>query len=116
MSDDAKSAARTLADMAAEDGGTASISYQRPGEERVEFQLEPSTPVGELPERVIDELVHVRTIAKDYASSYSEAVKTQAEKYKINVAALKRFIAAKCDDKLAEAQEEADALAKLLDS
>jgi hypothetical protein len=112
----AKSAARTLAAMAAEDGGTATISYQRPGEERVEFNLEaPPTP-GELPDRVMDELVHVRTVAKDYASAYSEAVKTQAEKYQINVAALKRFIAAKCDDKLAEAAEEADALAKLLDS
>lgn len=82
----------------------------------VNFELEPPPPPGELPDRVLEELIHVRTIAKDYASSYSEAVKTQAEKYKINVAALKRFIAAKCDDKLAEAQEEADALAKLLDS
>lgn len=82
---------------------------------RVNFELEaPPTP-GELPERVIDELMHVRTIAKDYASSYSEAVKTQAEKYKINVAAVKRFIAAKCDDKLQEVSEEADDLARLLD-
>jgi hypothetical protein len=112
----AKAAARKLADMAAADGGTATISYKGSDGERKEFELEPTPPPGKVPERVINELIHVRNVAKDYASSYSEAAKAKAEQYKVNVAALKRFIAAKCDDKLAEAAEEADALAKLLDS
>lgn len=82
----------------------------------IPFDLEPGLPAGELPERVIDELMHARNVAKDYAQGYGEAVKAQAEKHQIPVGALKRYIAARCDDKLAEADAETSALAKLLDS
>jgi hypothetical protein len=79
------------------------------------FNLEADPPPGKLPDRVIDELMHARRVAQDYAQSWGEAVKAQAEKYKINKGALKRYIAARVDDKLQEVGEEADDLARLLD-
>ena len=74
-----------------------------------EFALEPSPPDGTIPERVIDELRHARRIAKDYAQSFSDAVKAQAELRKIKPSALKRYIAALEDDTL-----DAAAIRKLL--
>lgn len=79
-----------------------------------DFALEPDVEKGEIPQRVVDELVHVRTIAKDYAQSYSDAVKTQGEKHGIPVGALKRYIAALMDDQVQSVQIELDALQGLL--
>lgn len=79
-----------------------------------EFKLESGLPKGEIPQRVVDELVSVREIAKDYAQSYSDAIKAQGEKHGIPVGALKRYVAAVGDNKLEDARNETDALEKLL--
>lgn len=78
------------------------------------FELEPSAPQGEIPRRIVDELIECRRIAKDYAQSYADAVKNQAEKHGIPVGALKRYVAALADDKVEEASIETEALEKLL--
>jgi hypothetical protein len=82
--------------------------------EIADFALEPSLPQGHIPQRVVDELVQVRTVARDYAQSYSDAIKQQAERFGIPVGALKRYVAAVADDKLDDARDEVDALEKLL--
>jgi hypothetical protein len=84
------------------------------GEITAGFDLEPSLPQGHIPQRVVDELVNVRTIAKDYAQSYSDAVKQQAERFGIPVGALKRYVTAIADDKVQDARTEVDALERLL--
>lgn len=76
------------------------------------FALEPSD--GNIPPRVIDELCAARTTAKDYAEAYTAAVTGQAERYKINPAALKRFINAKTADKLDDLDAELNDLEKLI--
>ena len=78
------------------------------------FDLEHSPPPGKLPQRVIDELIQSRRIAKDYAQAFSDAAKAQAQKYGIKPQALKRFIAALDDDSTAELREELDDLEGLL--
>jgi hypothetical protein len=80
------------------------------------FELEPSEPTGDIPESVIAELRGARAVAKDYAQGYSDAVKAQAEKYKLKAGALKRYIAALEDDKLQELDEEMTDLEKLIGS
>jgi hypothetical protein len=80
-----------------------------------DFSLEPSPPHGEVPEAVISELMEVRQTAKDYAQSYADAVGVQADKFGCNKGALKRFIAARQDDKLKELDEEMTDLARLLE-
>lgn len=82
--------------------------------EDVEFGLEPSPAKGEIPQRVVGELINARTIAKDYAQSYADAVKAQGEKHGIPVGALKRYIAALADDKVEDAINEVTALERLL--
>ena len=79
-----------------------------------DFALEPDVENGKLPERVVDELVHCRTIAKDYAQAYSDAAKAQAERYGIPVGAVKRYIAWLADDKMADGRNEVDALERLM--
>lgn len=80
-----------------------------------EFELEKSPPPGEVPERVITELMYARTVAKDHAASYGEAMKDQAEKHNVKLGALKRYVAARCDDKIEEARAEAEDFERLLD-
>lgn len=79
-----------------------------------DFALESGLPKGEIPDRIVQELVRCREIAKDYAQGYSDAVKAQAEKHGIPVAALKRYVAALGDDKMQDARNEVEALDKLL--
>lgn len=81
---------------------------------RDNFALEPSAP-GTVPERVIDELRRFRRAAKDYTKAYSDAVEAQAVKHDVKTGALKRYIAALEDDKLEEAEAEADDLARLIE-
>ena len=78
-----------------------------------DFALEPSAP-GVVPQRVIDELVRARTVAKDHAEAYSGAVTAQAEHYKIKAGALKRYVAALQADKLEELDRETDDLERLI--
>lgn len=79
-----------------------------------DFKLEPSEPDGNIPQRVIDELVESRRIAKDYAQGYADALKAQAEKYKLKPGALKRYVNAVEGNTLEDLDAEADDLAKLL--
>lgn len=80
-----------------------------------DFALEGDPLPGVVPEPVITELMHARTIAKDWAASYGEAIKDQAEKHKVKPGALKRYVAARCDDKMDEARAEAEDFERLLD-
>lgn len=125
----AKAAAARLTKSLQEDGATCTIT--RDGEvlatlgmrdglvamtdgKQDDFKLEPTVEPGHVPERVIDELREAYRIAKDYATAYSEAAKAQAEKYRVAPGALKRYIAAIEGDKLAEAEKEAEDLARLI--
>lgn len=42
------------------------------------FELEPSPPFGQVPERVIDELRVARRAAVDYAQAFGDAIKAAA--------------------------------------
>lgn len=79
------------------------------------FGLEPppseSSPV---PSSTIEELRRARVHAKDIAAAYAEAIKFQSEKYKVKPGALKRYIAALCDDKVDDAEAEAKDLERLI--
>lgn len=77
------------------------------------FDLETITP-GIVPQRVIDALCDARTTAKDYAEAYNGAIVAQAEKYKIQPGALKRFINAKEADALEKLDKETDDLERLI--
>jgi hypothetical protein len=79
------------------------------------FALEPSTAAGRIPQRVVDELKHCRTRAKDFAQAYSEAIKAQAQKYAIKPGALKRYVNALEADKLEELDGETEDLTRLIE-
>lgn len=79
-----------------------------------EFQLEPSTPVNEIPQRVIEELRAARRTAKDYAQAFSDACKGQAEKYSIAPGALRKFVCALEDDTLGNLEQEAADIERLI--
>ncbi|HEY1283029.1 MAG TPA: hypothetical protein VGE96_00990 [Steroidobacteraceae bacterium] len=81
---------------------------------KTEFELEAAPVKGEIPERVLDELVQAKTSAKDYASAFADAVKAQAKKYEIKPAALRKYITAREADKLEEVDAELTDLAKLI--
>lgn len=85
------------------------------GNKPEDFALESPPQPGVIPERVITELRHARSIAKDYATAYSDAAKAQAEKHSIKPAALKRYIAALEDDTLDELDAETQDLERLID-
>lgn len=77
-----------------------------------DFALEPSD--GNIPPRVIEELRGAYAIAKDYAQSYSDAAKAQAEKFKLKPAALKKYIAALENDSTDDLRDEMSDLEKLI--
>jgi copper(I)-binding protein len=79
-----------------------------------DFALEPPTP-GAPSEHVIAELRRCYREAKDYTGALSEAMKSQAEKYQIAPAALRKYIAALEGDGLEDARKEADDLARLIE-
>ena len=81
-----------------------------------DFALEPAMEPGHVPERVIEELMRCRQEALSYAEGYSEAVKTQAEKFKVKAGALKRYVNARVSDTLEELNAETDDLNKLLEA
>lgn len=92
------------------EGTTISIN----GSEPVPFNLEPSTTPGEVPQRVIDELCEAKRTAQDYAQAFNDAAKAQAEKYKVNAAALKRYVGAIVGDKIETLEVENEHLERLL--
>ena len=79
-----------------------------------EFELEPSTPVGEIPDKIITELRECRRRAKDFAQAFSEAVKAQAEKYGIAPGALRKYVCALEDDTVERVADETADLERLL--
>ena len=78
------------------------------------FELEPSPPDGNIPERVIDELRQAYAIAKDHTQSYSDAAKAQAEKFKIKPGALKKYIAALENDSIDDLGDELHDIERLI--
>lgn len=78
-----------------------------------DFELEAFVP-GEVPARVIDELLGAFSIAKDYSLSLGDAIKAQAEKYKIEPRALRKYVAALAGDKVKDAEKEASDLQALI--
>lgn len=81
-----------------------------------EFALEPDVEPGTVPAPVIYELRRCYREAKDYAGALSDAMKAQAEKFKIKPGALKRYIAALEGDKIDEARTEAEQLERLIEA
>jgi hypothetical protein len=79
-----------------------------------EFDLESPPVKGEIPERVLDELVHAKTSAKDYARAFADAVKAQAKKFDIKPGALRKYVTAREADKIEEVDAELTDLAKLI--
>lgn len=90
----------------------AAIPTKPSDDSPADFALEPSD--GNIPPRVIDELRGAYAIAKDYAQSYSDAAKAQAEKFKLKPAALKKYIAALENDSTADLRDELSDLEKLI--
>lgn len=86
----------------------------RKGKKRTSATTEPPAAHEDIPERVLDELVHAKTAAKDYAAAFGDAVKKQAEKYGLKVAALRQYVAARESDKTEEKKAEVKDLADLL--
>lgn len=79
-----------------------------------DFQLEPSVPVGEIPQRVIDELRTCRRTAKDYAQAFGDACKQQAEKFGVAPSALRKFVVALEDDGIEKLSKEAEDIERLI--
>lgn len=79
-----------------------------------DFNLESPSAPGHVPERVILELRQACATAADYAGAFSDACKEQAEKHGIKPGALKRFIKALENDKLDDAEKEAEDLQELI--
>jgi hypothetical protein len=77
------------------------------------FALEAPEP-GKVPEGVIEELRRIRTEAKDHVTAFTEAIKVQAAQFGIKPSALRRYVAALADDKIALVTEETDDLERLL--
>lgn len=95
--------------------GALSVKHADGTEEHLgTFALEPSAEPGHVPERVIDELRQARTTAKDYAQAFADAVKAQAEKYRVKPGALRRYVTALEADKLEELDAETDDLDRLI--
>lgn len=98
-----------------EAGGEGMNPTAQQGAEAPPFDLEPSdVPTGSIPERVIDELRHARSEAKDYAQAFGDAVKAQALKYGINAGALRRYVCALEADNLEAVDAETRDLEKLI--
>ena len=77
------------------------------------FALESAEP-GVVPDWVISELRTAYRGAKEYSSALSEVIKQQAEKYALQPAALRRYVAALENDSLADAAKEASDLERLI--
>ena len=69
----------------------------------------------QIPQATIDELVTLRSDARQSAEAFTEAVAAQAEQYDIPKGALRRYVCAKEKDDLSKLDAEADALATILD-
>jgi hypothetical protein len=78
------------------------------------FELEPPTPQGTIPDRVVTELRGAYRRAKDLSTAYSEAVTAQAELRGFKAGALRRYIAALENDKLDEIDAETKDLERLI--
>lgn len=104
-------AAANLGRMLAEDGATGSITTP----DGSTFELEPPIEPGKVPKRVVEELCSCYRIAADYAGSFADAIKAQAEKHKIHPKALRRYVVALEGGKTGEARKELDDLERLLD-
>src|SRR5574337_651637 len=95
--------------------GAARTNRQLAKQRKAQASDDPNVIKGEVPEKVLDELVHAKTKAKDFASAFADAIKAQAAKYGIKPAALRRFVTAKEADKLDETEAEINDLTKLID-
>lgn len=81
---------------------------------KTQVAVDPNVVKGEVPAKVIDELVTAKASAKNYASAFGEAIKAQAAKYGVKPAALRKFVTAREADKVDELEAETGDLEKLL--
>lgn len=79
------------------------------------FELEPAPMPGDVPDRVVTELRHARRVAMDYSQACSDAIKEQAKKYNVNIAALRRYVYALEADNLESVDAEVVALRHLIE-
>lgn len=82
---------------------------------RPDFDLESDPLPGKVPKRVITELVGAKQRAQHMAAALSDAIKAQAEKYKVKPAALREYIGAVATDKLEALDAKLDHLVKLIE-
>lgn len=95
-------------------GTLTSIDDKGKQTEHGEFELEESPVRGEVPERVITELVNAKGTARNLAKAFGDSIKTQAEKYGIKPGALRKYVTARHADKIEEVDAELTDLAKLI--
>jgi len=89
----------------------------QPGTSTVEkFDLEPTLPTGQIPARVLVELIALRAAQRSAIETYAEAVTAQATKFSVGKKALRRFIAAVDNDKLADLKLECAGVQQLIDN
>lgn len=89
---------------------------KRNRQRRAKEEAAAAAPVEKGPpsQAVLDELVHAKTVAKDMAGAFADAIKAQAAKYGIKPAALRRYVTAREADKLDEARVETEQLSELI--
>ena len=85
-------------------------------EHLADFSLEPDPAPGTVPPRVLDELRRCYREARDYTAALKEAIDAQAERYKIEPGALRKFVAALEKDDVADTRKESDDLLRLIES
>lgn len=78
------------------------------------LELAPSPPKGEVPQKVMDELVSGRTRARYASEDFSSAIKRIAKKHSVNPKALRSVVCALEDDKRLELRKVVDATDQLL--
>ncbi len=91
----------------------ARVEVVDPATGEVKFELD-MPENGRVGKNVLADLVRERNIAKDHAQAFADAVKRVAEKHRVKPVALKRYVVAIADDKVAALNKETDDLELLL--
>jgi hypothetical protein len=80
------------------------------------FALEPGPRKGEIPARVLTELIGLKNAEKAASKQFADAIEAQGEKYSIPAKALRRYVSAIIGVKIFELSAECTSLQALIDS
>jgi hypothetical protein len=97
--------------LAATEGGTVTTTH---GDKA--FALEPGPHKGEVPARVLSELITLKHAERAANKQFVDAIEAQGEKYGIPGKALRRYVSAIIGDKIFELSAECTSLQALIDS